>query len=211
MDGVTTSRSPRRRDTAGRREELVEAGARVVAREGVAAATTRRIADEAGVPQGLVHYWFADKNELLEEVVETYLRGFEAAALASAVDAEAADSGAEADYVLERLRAAFDVVRNDDPGRQIAMYELTTWALRTPESRDIARRQYAAYRATAARLSEHWLERHGDTLPASAHVLAQLLSALFDGVVLAWLADPETADPDAVFTLVSQLLAHKSG
>jgi len=184
----------------------------VVAREGVAAATTRRIADEAGVPQGLVHYWFADKNELLAEVVETYLRGFEAAALASTAEAEAADSGAaQADYILERLRAAFDVVRNDDPGRQIAMYELTTWALRTPGSREIARRQYVAYRATAAHLSEHWLERHGDTLPASAGVLAQLLSALFDGVVLAWLADPETTDADAVFTLLSQLLAHRSG
>ena len=50
----------------------------MVAREGVANATTRRIAEEAGVPQGLIHYWFSGKDELVEEVLTTYLSGFEA-------------------------------------------------------------------------------------------------------------------------------------
>src|SRR5215469_4946535 len=89
-DLVTTRRSPRRRpDADGRRAELVEAAGRVVARDGVAAATTRRIAEEAGLPQGLVHYWFASKDELLEEVIMTLLREFEAVtAMISAGPAE---------------------------------------------------------------------------------------------------------------------------
>lgn len=176
----------------------------MVAREGVAAATTRRIAEEAGLPLGLVHYWFASKDELLEEVVLAFLREFEAAAVPAGD--EAAD-GAGADYVTERLRAVFDAVRRDDTGRQIAMYELTTWALRTPEMRDIARRQYAAYRETAARLAGPWLERPGADLGVPADVLVRFLSALFDGLVLAWLADPEAAGPEEIFAFVGQLLA----
>lgn len=179
----------------------------MVAREGVTAATTRRIAEEAGLPLGLVHYWFASKDELLEEVVMTFLSQFESAA------SQAGDQGGEMGdrYVTERLNAAFDTVRHEDPGRQIAMYELTTWALRTPEARDIARRQYAAYRQTAARLSTAWMERHGEQVPVSADVLAQFISALFDGVVLAWLADPEGTDPAAVFALVGNLLTASRG
>ena len=62
---MDTHRSPKRRPDDGRRAQLIAAATRVVAREGVAAATTRRIAQEAGVPHGLVHYWFSGKDELL--------------------------------------------------------------------------------------------------------------------------------------------------
>ena len=37
-------------------------------------------------------------------------------------------------------------------------------------------------------------------------MLAQLLAALYDGLVLAWLADPEGTDPAAVLALLSRML-----
>src|ERR1700712_2346454 len=73
-----TQRTPKRRPDDGRRAQLIAAATAVVAREGVAAATTRRIAQEAGVPHGLVHYWFSGKDELLQEVVQGMLRQLEA-------------------------------------------------------------------------------------------------------------------------------------
>ena len=200
---VTTQRSPRKRAADGRRAELVQAAARVVSRDGVAAATTRRIAEEAGLPQGLVHYWFASKDELIQEVVTSLLAQFEEAAAAPAV----ADVGDPAGYVLSAFRAAFGVVQADDPGRQLATYELTTWALRTPRLRDVARQQYAAYRQTAAAIVAPWLAAHGQDFPASAAALAQFVAVLFDGAVLAWLADPEGTRPDEIFALAADLLA----
>jgi AcrR family transcriptional regulator len=199
---MTTQRSPRKRAADGRRAELVQAAARVVSRDGVAAATTRRIAEEAGLPQGLVHYWFASKDELIQEVVTSLLTQFEEAA-APAV----ADVHDPAGYVLSAFRAAFGVVQADDPGRQLATYELTTWALRTPHLRDVARQQYAAYRQTAAAIVAPWLAAHGQDFPASADVMAQFVAVLFDGAVLAWLADPEGTRPDEIFALAADLLA----
>ena len=200
---MATQRSPRQRSAGGRRAELVAAAARVVSRDGVAAATTRRIADEAGLPQGLVHYWFASKDELLQEVIMTLLSQFEAAAVAPA----GADVRDPAGYVLSAFRAAFAVVEADDPGRQVATYELTTWALRTPHLQEIARQQYAAYRQTAAAIAAPWLAAHGRNFPGSADAMAQFVAALFDGTVLAWLADPEGTKPDEIFALAAELLA----
>ncbi len=153
-----------------------------------------------------MHYWFTGRDELLEELVLRFLREFETTAIEPEQKA-GEEPGEEADHILERLRTAFEVVREDDPGRHLAMYELTTWALRTPEARETARRQYAAYHEVAARLAEPWLRRHGGGLPVGADVLAQFLVALFDGVVLGWLADPQGAEPDEVFRLVSHLFS----
>jgi hypothetical protein len=41
-------------------------------------------------------------------------------------------------------------LQTDDRGREIAMYEMTTFALRRPGLAHVAQRQYAAYRELAA-------------------------------------------------------------
>jgi AcrR family transcriptional regulator len=52
-------------DHDARREELVEATWRVLARAGMAGATMREIAREAGVSTGLLAHYFGDKEDLL--------------------------------------------------------------------------------------------------------------------------------------------------
>ncbi|MFB7468582.1 TetR/AcrR family transcriptional regulator [Streptomyces sp. NPDC056224] len=199
---MAETRNPSRRRDDGRRTQLIQAAARVIARDGIAAATVRRIAEEAGVPGSLVHYWFADKDELLEEVLLADLD-----AISTAV-AEAADTGAAGggDDLLDRLRAAFHVIEQDDRGRQILPYELTTWALRKPEFVHVARKQYAAYRELGTGTISSWTNATGVQLPADVPVVGQFITALFDGLVLAWLADPDNTDVDAVLRLAHDLL-----
>jgi AcrR family transcriptional regulator len=48
-----------------RREQLIEAAVRVIAREGADGATTRKIADEAKAPLASLHYCFQNKENLL--------------------------------------------------------------------------------------------------------------------------------------------------
>jgi AcrR family transcriptional regulator len=200
---MATERSPKRRPDDGRRAQLIEAATRVVATDGVAAATTRRIAEEAGVPHGLVHYWFSGKDELLEEVVQNMLRQLEQAV------AEPAPSPpvTTLEDLTQRFRSAFAVVEADDGGRQIALYELTTWSLRSRKFRDVARAQYAAYRASAEVMVAPWQATHLAGMPVSSEVFAQFIATLFDGVNLAWLADPEGTKPDEIFAFVAALLS----
>ncbi|MCX5554812.1 TetR/AcrR family transcriptional regulator [Streptomyces sp. NBC_00038] len=207
---MTGPRSPRRRADDSRRTELITAARSVIAKEGVAAATTRRITQEAGLPHGTFHYWFSGKEELFEELIAEVIRELKEG-VATVVSSVEGDSDAS---LRDHLRAAFDVVRRDEqvePGRQLAMYELTALALRTPALRDMALRQYQAYRASATTVIDPWLAARDIDVPGGAEALGRLISVLFDGMVLAWLADPEGSDPDEVFTLIDTLVSsHRS-
>ncbi|MFV0524035.1 MAG: TetR/AcrR family transcriptional regulator [Acidimicrobiales bacterium] len=67
----TTSRPspPRGRTSGGRRKELLEIAARVFAQKGIAAATVRDIAQEAGILSGSLYHHFASKEEMVAEII----------------------------------------------------------------------------------------------------------------------------------------------
>src|SRR5215468_9259384 len=52
------------------REQIIQAAYRVLAEQGYDAATIKAIAREAGVAPGLLHYYFASKDELLIAVLK---------------------------------------------------------------------------------------------------------------------------------------------
>jgi AcrR family transcriptional regulator len=59
-------------DHQQRRTELATAAATVLAHEGLAGFTTRRIAEEAGVSKGILNHYFDDKAELFIAVLELF-------------------------------------------------------------------------------------------------------------------------------------------
>ncbi|GAA1062058.1 TetR/AcrR family transcriptional regulator [Agromyces bracchium] len=67
---MSTTHGTGRRYDPERRRRIVEAGLRVVAERGISGLTFRAVADAADVPLGSTTYHFADKDELLEAVVE---------------------------------------------------------------------------------------------------------------------------------------------
>lgn len=165
-------RSTERRDTS-KRDAFVAAAVRVMARDGVAALTTRRIAEEASLPQGIFHYWFANKAELLEAVLH-------------AVMADAATATAPPDVnddPAANWKAAFQKIREDDAGRQLGAYELTAMALRNPELKDMAQRLYQGYHDMARTdLAPLVDELNADGADLDVNLVAALIAALFDGL-----------------------------
>lgn len=53
-----------------RRQNILKAAIEVIASEGLAAATTRRIAEQAGAPLGAMHYCFKNKDELVQLIAQ---------------------------------------------------------------------------------------------------------------------------------------------
>lgn len=200
------SPSRRRRAQRATSEELVSAAIRVIGRDGVAATTTRKIAEEAGVPLGTVHYWFADKNELLEDVVREIVTRMEKAVAMG----DRPDGGTTAEDVRVGLQAAWTEVAGDDPGAQLGYYELTAFALRNPSMRGLARLQYRSYQEIAARSLAPILE---GVDPQRAAAVAQFVAVTFDGLALAWLANPEDTHPEQVLDLLVDVVlqAKRSG
>ena len=168
---------------AERREQLVEAAIRVLSREGVARTTTRRIAEEAGIPVGIFHYCFRDKNELLclvtERIVAEQLVAGETALSPGADFAEALRAGA---------RALWDIVLAD-VGKQMALYELTQVAMRTPGMEHVATQQYEGYLAAATTYLRVAAQATGVTLGDDLPLLARWLVTTLDGVILLYTVD----------------------
>ena len=82
----------------GTRQALIGAAVEVIAAEGIAGATTRRITDAAGLPLGALHYWFATKGHLLEAVSEHLLTRI----------AERTDRAGRAPDLADQLMALFE-------------------------------------------------------------------------------------------------------
>ena len=57
-----------------RREQIVRATIRCLAREGYTRLTMKQVAREAGVSQGILHYYFADKRAMLAATLEAVTR-----------------------------------------------------------------------------------------------------------------------------------------
>ncbi|HEY1973805.1 MAG TPA: TetR/AcrR family transcriptional regulator [Pseudonocardia sp.] len=162
---------------AERRAQLIAAASRVISREGVAGATTRRIAEEAGAPLAMLHYSFRNKEDLFAAVIDYGIERTYELIAQRAVPAGSGVAGAVAGY-LETYREWAGA----DPNFMVAQYALLTWMLRSPDGRRDIARAYQHYieglvPVLAAAASEH---DHGVDL----HKLARLAVAAADGTIL---------------------------
>ncbi|WP_431277676.1 TetR/AcrR family transcriptional regulator [Leifsonia poae] len=167
-----------------RRTALVHAAVRVVARDGVAAATTRAIVAEAGMSLASFHYVFSSRDELMVELINAVVDG-EESAFAPAL--EPVDGRATMrDTVRAGLQNYFDGVRAD-PDREKAMFELTQWALREPGFEPLARRQYDRYFSVAENALVAAAELTDSQWIRPTAEIARMLVTLTDGLTIAWL------------------------
>ena len=175
----------RREDPDARRASLIEACARVLARDGAAGASVRAIALEGGVSPGLVGHYFGGVDAL---IAATY-REVEAQ-VAAALDAAVAAAGADPRARLEAYVSASLL----PPIAESAL--LSTWIafwslVRTRD--DIAAlhdEQYGRFRSGL----ESLLRENGVPAPALRRT-AIAITALVDGLWLELCLSPGTFAP----------------
>ncbi len=167
-----------------RRRRIAEVTVEVIAREGLEAATIRRIAAELGGPTKIVTHYFADKQELLvwayrslAEQSERYLTEVIARDPTDIVGALMAMTALdESQALLWRVYIAFW----DRAARDLFFAELQRTQI------DLALK----------RIAEVIRARNGER--ADVESLSQRLNALVQGISLLALADKERWSPDRV-------------
>jgi AcrR family transcriptional regulator len=170
-----------------RQAEILAAAIRVLAREGIAQATTRRLAAEAGINQATLLYYVGSKDALLLAVLREMMR------LTSEIALAAASTGLSPREAIRQSVIAFWEHVEAAPELQIMQYELTLYALRNPESAWLAREQYDGYRAVVeGRLREAYASA-GATCAIPFDVLARVIVAGLDGLILQFISDRTTA------------------
>ncbi|MEU2199526.1 TetR family transcriptional regulator [Isoptericola sp. NPDC019482] len=186
---------------ADRRRLLVEAALRVMAREGVAAASTRAITQEAGMPHGAFHYCFEGKQDLYRALLAAEIDVDLDALWASVVP-----SAAPAD-VLEALLLAQWTPIEADPDAQLVLFELGELALRDPDLRELAEWEQRAAVDKATEALERLVTDLSWTLARPPRAVAQLTVATVDGVARAWLRHRDDDQARATLSDLASLLA----
>jgi DNA-binding transcriptional regulator YbjK len=182
---LPAARSPRRYDP-GRKSRIVDAAIDVVARNGVAGTTMRRIAAEADVPLGSLTYHFTGLDDLLAQAFQRH--------------AERMSPLYEAHFHGVRDREGFidavtDLIHGDagaDPREWTVAYELYLAALRDPALRTV---------------TEAWMRRSRAVLERFVDpVTARGVDAMIEGMVMHLTLSTATFDRADTREIIARLL-----
>lgn len=187
--------------SAQRRELLLEAALRVIAANGVAAATTRAIVAEADMALASFHYAFRSHAEMMRELVSHVVEAESSAAFAAL--RTGTDIGTSLRVALHAYLGY--VVR--DPGHERVLQELLQYSLRTPGLETLAREQYAAYHRVVSELLVDGAAAAGVTWTLPVADLARIVVTITDGVTLAYLVDRDSAAAARVLDAAADALS----
>lgn len=176
------------RTNTDRRAEILEAAIRVLARDGIAQASTRRLAAEAGINQATLLYYVGSKDELLMAVLREMMRQTQQIAVAAATEHPLPLREA----IANSLRAFWRHVETQ-PEFQVMQYELTLYALRNSEAAWLAREQYSGYCAVVEGVLRDTCERQGITCAVPYDALARFIVGGLDGLILQFVSDQNVA------------------
>lgn len=186
-----------------RRDLLIAAAWRVMAREGVAAATTRAICAEAHMPQSSFHYCFDTRADLLRIVVTSRMPDFITLS-ANAIEA--------ARTPTDRIRSALEAWWQDvlaNPQTQAVMFDITVHAHYDPDLRDLGTYQYAEAHATVLALLNYAIRDGQYAWDTDIEQLAVSVVAFLDGLSLRYMVEPHNNSFSAALdTFAAELSAH---
>jgi AcrR family transcriptional regulator len=183
-----------------KRQRVVEAAAKVMAREGYAATSMKDIAQEAGIAQGLIHYYFDSKDDLVMAVVKDACDQM----LAETRAAFAAAPGGPLERVWPALESARDRTKNR-PEMWRVFVELLPLSLTNPHLRVQFQELYAKIIQGTVEIVEEVNRQIPTALPVDAGYFARVIAAAVDGIALQTLVDP-ALDVDAMYTALGFVL-----
>ena len=162
-------------------EALLDAAERVLVDAGYAAITTRRLAEEAGVNHGLVHYYFGSVENLLVRTLERFTERL----IRRQREMYAADLP-----FLEKWRTAMRYLVSEDVAYEKVWLELQALAWNQPDVREHLTRVNAEWRAVLTEAFEQPHRELGAEMPLET--LVSLVMTFNLGIMVERLGGIET-------------------
>ena len=154
-------------------EALLDAAERLLVETGYASVTTRRVAAEAGVNHGLVHYYFGSVENLLVRVLERFTERMIERQRAMYADPDTA--------FVEKWRTAMRYLDADREYQKV-WWELQALAWNRPELRERVGHVRDEWREVLTEAFAEPRERYGVDIPLDA--LVTLVITFNEGIIL---------------------------
>jgi AcrR family transcriptional regulator len=177
-------------------EALLDAAERLLVEIGHAGITTRRVAEEAAVNHGLVHYYFGSMENLLVRVLERFTQRL--------IERQRAMYAQDVPFI-EKWRQAMRYLDEDRPYEKVWL-ELQALAWNRPELRERVDRVNAEWRAVLREAFEQARREYGIDMPLD--VLVSLLMTFQLGIIVERLAGIETGHR-ALLAWIDQFLEER--
>jgi TetR/AcrR family transcriptional regulator len=174
-------------------EALLDAAERLLVEVGHGGITTRRLAQEAGLNHGLVHYYFGSVDNVLIRALERFTDRL--------TQRQRAMYAADVPFI-EKWRTAIRYLSEDAPYQKIWM-ELQALAWNKPEMRDQVARVNAEWRAVLTEAFTEPRERYGIAMPLDA--LVSLVMTFNEGIILERLSGVESGQRELLDWIESWL------
>lgn len=155
-------------------DALLDAAERLLVDLGHAGITTRRLAEEAGVNNGLVHYYFGSIENLLVRTLERFTERLIARQRALYADPDMP--------FIEKWRTAMRFLLSEDVEYEKVWYELQALAWNRPELRERVDHVNAEWRSVLVEALAEPRKRYGIDMPLDA--LVSLVVTFNEGIIL---------------------------
>jgi AcrR family transcriptional regulator len=180
-------------------EALLDAAERLLVDVGHAGITTRRLAEEAGVNHGLVHYYFGSIENLFARVLERFTDRL--------IARQRTLYSSDAPFI-EKWRTAMTYL-DADRDYQRVWYELQALAWSRPELRERVTKVDDAWRAVLRDALAEPLERY--ELPIPLDALVALVVTFNEGIILERLSGIETGHAELLAWIDAWLTDKEAG
>ena len=178
--------SPRPDVSEERRNQILEAAMVVFARQGFEQARMDDIAQQVGLSKGALYLYFKSKDAIISAILQFFfsramkkLQGF--------LESEEPSSVREQ---LLRLNQYYVGEMNWMVSMQPISFQFYAVAARQKTVRQVLKRYFKDYREVLAELIQHGIDR-GEFRPMQAEDVAIAVTALYEGLALLWMVDPD--------------------
>ncbi|WP_371234481.1 TetR/AcrR family transcriptional regulator [Pseudomonas sp. QE6] len=183
-------------DHNAKRAELLAAAIAVIAEDGYAGASMRKVAKHAGCTTGAVTYYFANKEEMVSAVAQNLFDKVEAL---MEINRDQLD-------IKSLIQQWHQWISFEDLDSWLAWLQLLSHARHEPAFSNVIKQRYAHFRQISASLIEEG-QRQGkirDDIPAD--VLSDQISAFSDGWLMMLPIDPERFSAERGQALLDALI-----
>lgn len=184
-----------------RREQLLEAAARLFAQKGYHATRVAEIAEAAGIAKGTLYEYFPTKEELFYALLDSWLGQFES-------------------ELLQRLQGSHDPLQQADVVREAAVLfyqrhashapiflEFWAHALRSSDGRFLQRlRRFQHFLAELGQRLTRELIARGVFIPVDVPSLVQLEAGISDGIFLLWVLSGQSFSLERAYVFRQSVL-----
>lgn len=195
-EALKIRRSPDRPQSKGRREQIIHAALTVMISNGVYNATTRRIAEAAGVNVGTLHYHFHDKEEIIFSAMEEL-----AASYRNTLSTRFTQPQNLRDRIEDLLWFIWSEIKQA-PGEQLVLQEMTLYVLRVPHAEHLAAQKEREIKSLYSVCLRHCRDVGPNDEP-QIEELTEFIYACFVGILNQWLA---TRDESALVKTTGNLI-----